>query len=92
MAQDGEPARSRTQRVDARAAYRAWRSFDGVGPATQAFLLARMAVAPLGPMDADLRELKGTDISLGCGHGLVERYLAEINPRVTSVERSDVDE
>jgi cyclopropane fatty-acyl-phospholipid synthase-like methyltransferase len=49
-----------------------------------------MAVAPLGPLERDLRSLRGRVLSLGCGHGLVERYLAEINPWVT-VEGVDLD-
>jgi cyclopropane fatty-acyl-phospholipid synthase-like methyltransferase len=49
-----------------------------------------MAVAPLGPMDPDLRALRGRVISLGCGHALVERYLAEINPEVI-VDGVDLD-
>ena len=65
-----------------RAAYAAWRTFDGIGAATQAFLLARLAVVPLGALDHELRSLRGRVLSLGCGHGLLERYLAEINPAV----------
>ncbi len=65
-----------------RAALAAWRSFDGSGPATQAFLLARLAVVPLGALDTDLRSLSGRVLSLGCGHGLLERYLAQINQSV----------
>jgi cyclopropane fatty-acyl-phospholipid synthase-like methyltransferase len=77
--------------LDARAAWRAWRSFAALGIPTQAFLLARMAVAPLGPMEPELRALRGRVLSLGCGHGAIDRYLAEINADVT-VEGVDLDE
>jgi SAM-dependent methyltransferase len=77
--------------MDVRAAWRAWRSYRGAGASTRAFLLARMAVAPLGPMGPDLRALRGRVLSLGPGHGLLERYLAEINPHVT-VEGVELDE
>lgn len=73
------------------AARRAWTSFSGAGPMTMAFLLARGAVAPLGPMGPELAALRGHVLSLGSGHGLVERYLVEINPEVT-VEGVDLDE
>lgn len=77
--------------MDVGAARRAWGSFAGLGPITRAFLLARMAVAPLGPLDPELRALHGRVLSLGCGHGAIDRYLAEINPDVT-IEGVDLDE
>jgi 2-polyprenyl-3-methyl-5-hydroxy-6-metoxy-1,4-benzoquinol methylase len=77
--------------LDSKAAWRAWISFQGAGPSTLAFLLARMAVAPLGPLDAEFRALRGRVLSLGCGHGVVDRYLAEINSDVT-VDGIDLDE
>jgi cyclopropane fatty-acyl-phospholipid synthase-like methyltransferase len=49
-----------------------------------------MAVAPLGPLEPELRSLRGRVLSLGCGHGLMERYLVEINPEVT-VDGVDLD-
>lgn len=73
------------------AAWRAWTSYRGAGPAVQAFLLARMAVAPLGPLGPEFGALRGNVISLGCGHGAVDRYLAEINPDVT-IDGVDLDE
>ena len=77
--------------MDWRAAWRAWTSYRSAGPAVQAFLVARMAVAPLGPLDPDFRSLRGRVLSLGCGHGAVDRYLAEINPDVT-IDGVDLDE
>jgi 2-polyprenyl-3-methyl-5-hydroxy-6-metoxy-1,4-benzoquinol methylase len=81
---------SDARHADRRAARRALRTFDGAGPVVQAFLLARLFVAPLGPMDRELRQLRGRVLSLGCGHGIVDRYLAEINPEVT-VDGVDLD-
>jgi cyclopropane fatty-acyl-phospholipid synthase-like methyltransferase len=69
--------------VDRTAAWRAWTSFRGLGVGTRAFLLARMAVAPLGPLEPELRALRGRVLSLGSGHGVVDRYLAQLNPLVT---------
>jgi cyclopropane fatty-acyl-phospholipid synthase-like methyltransferase len=68
--------------LDGGAAWRAWMSFRSLPLATRAFLLARLAVAPLGPMEPELRMLRGRVLSLGSGHGLVDRYIAEINPDV----------
>jgi len=68
---------------DLRAARRAWASYRGAPASTRAFLAARLAVVPLGGLDDELRGLKGHVLSLGCGHGIVERYLCEINPDVT---------
>jgi cyclopropane fatty-acyl-phospholipid synthase-like methyltransferase len=77
--------------MDWGAARRAWGSFAGLGAGTRAFLLARMAVAPLGPMGPELQELEGRILSLGCGHGAVDRYIAEVNPGVR-IEGVDLDE
>jgi cyclopropane fatty-acyl-phospholipid synthase-like methyltransferase len=77
--------------LDLRAAYRAWASFRGAGPATRAFLLARLVNAPLGPLDDDLRALRGRVLSLGAGYGLIERYLTELNPGVV-VDGVELDE
>lgn len=68
--------------IDVGAATRAWRSFRGAPAATRLFLGARLAVVPLGALDAELASLRGRVLSLGCGHGIVERYLAERNPDV----------
>jgi cyclopropane fatty-acyl-phospholipid synthase-like methyltransferase len=77
--------------LDVGAARRAWGSFAGLGVATRAFLLARMAVAPLGPLEPELRALRGRVLSLGCGHGAIDRYIAEINPDV-EIDGVDLDE
>lgn len=77
--------------LDRNAAWRAWRSFAPLSPVTQAFLLARMAVAPLGPMDPEIRALRGRVLSLGCGHGAIDRYVTEVNPDVL-IEGVDLDE
>lgn len=50
-----------------------------------------MAVAPLGPLDSEFMALNGKVISLGCGHGAVDRYVAEINPAVI-IDGVDLDE
>ena len=75
--------------LDRAAARRAWASFAGLEVTTRAFLLARMAVAPLGALEAEWRALRGRVLSLGCGYGVVDRYVAELNPAVTidGVER-----
>ena len=71
--------------VDASALRRAWSSYSGAGARTRAFVAARLAVAPLGALDGDLRGLGGRVLSVGCGHAVVERYLAEMNPAVSVV-------
>lgn len=73
------------------AAWRAWHSFRALPAPTRAFLLARLAVAPLGPMEPELRSLRGRVLSLGCGHGLIDRYVAEIN-RDVAIEGIELDE
>jgi cyclopropane fatty-acyl-phospholipid synthase-like methyltransferase len=52
---------------------------------TRAFLLARLSIIPLDAMDSDLRSLRGRVLSVGCGHGVVERYVAQINPHINVV-------
>ncbi len=77
--------------ADLAAARRTLASFAPLSPVTRAFLFARMLVAPLGPLDGDLRSLRGRLLSLGCGHGAIDRYIAEINPHVR-IEGVDLDE
>jgi 2-polyprenyl-3-methyl-5-hydroxy-6-metoxy-1,4-benzoquinol methylase len=73
-----------------RAAFRAWRSYRGAPARTRAFLAARLAVLPLRPLAAEFAELHGRVLAVGSGHGLLERWLAELNPGVT-VDGSDLD-
>ena len=77
--------------LDRVAAWRAWHSFCGVEPRVRAFLFARLLVAGLGPLEPFFRQLHGRILSLGAGHGLVDRYLSEINDTVT-IEGIDRDE
>jgi 2-polyprenyl-3-methyl-5-hydroxy-6-metoxy-1,4-benzoquinol methylase len=72
------------------AAYRAWSSYRGAGLRTRAFLAGRLAALPLRPLARELGELHGRVLSVGSGHGLNERWLAELNPAVT-VDGSDVN-
>jgi 2-polyprenyl-3-methyl-5-hydroxy-6-metoxy-1,4-benzoquinol methylase len=73
-----------------RAAIRAWRSYRGAGAVTRAFLAARLAVLPLKPLAEEFARLRGRVLGVGSGHGIVARYLAELNRDVT-VEGIDVD-
>jgi 2-polyprenyl-3-methyl-5-hydroxy-6-metoxy-1,4-benzoquinol methylase len=73
-----------------KAAFRAWRSYRGAGLRTRAFLGARLAVLPLRPLAAEFARLEGRVLGVGSGHGLLERWLAELNPAVT-VDGSDLD-
>ena len=72
------------------AAVRAWRSYRGTGVRTRAFLAARLAVLPLRDLASEFRRLEGAVLGVGSGHGLLARFLAEVNPRVT-VTGLDVD-
>lgn len=74
----------------ARAAARAWRSYRGSGLRLRAFLLARLAVLPLPGLARELRALDGRVLGVGSGHGLIERWLCELNPRVTA-DATDLD-
>jgi cyclopropane fatty-acyl-phospholipid synthase-like methyltransferase len=75
---------------DLAAAGRTWRSFAGSGPAARLWVAARLAVLPMGALHPELRALSGRVLSVGCGHGAIERYLAEVNPAVT-VEGVELD-
>src|SRR5689334_670579 len=72
------------------AAFRAWRSYRGTGVRTRAFLAARLLVLPLKPLAEEFERLHGRVLGVGSGHGLLARYLAELNPDVT-VTGIDVD-
>src|SRR3954449_6515688 len=73
-----------------RAAIRAWRSYRGAGAVTRAFLGARLMVLPLKALAEEFERFHGRVLGVGSGHGIVARYLAELNPDVT-VEGIDVD-
>lgn len=73
-----------------RAAYRAWRTYRGAGFSTRVFLAARLLVLPLKPLAAEFQQLHGRVLGIGSGHGLLARWLAELNPDVT-VDGYDVD-
>lgn len=63
----------------------AWWSYRTAGPATLAFLAARCAVLPWRTLRRVAPDLRGDLLSVGCGHGLVERYLTRINPELAVV-------
>jgi 2-polyprenyl-3-methyl-5-hydroxy-6-metoxy-1,4-benzoquinol methylase len=67
------------------AAAEACRSFAGAGLGARAWAAARMANAPLGDLDSDLLRMRGRILSVGCGFGVVERYVAIRNPEVEIV-------
>lgn len=71
--------------MDARAGRKAWGSFAGAPPSTRAFLALRLALLATVALDDELLALRGHVLSLGSGHGLLERYLASINPHVEVV-------
>ena len=74
-----------------RAAFRAWRSYRGTGLLVELFLAARLLVLPRKALAKEFRRLHGEVLGVGSGHGLLARWLAELNPdvRVTGI---DIDE
>jgi 2-polyprenyl-6-hydroxyphenyl methylase/3-demethylubiquinone-9 3-methyltransferase len=58
--------------------------------ATRAFVAARLLVLPLKPLAEEFERLHGEVLGVGSGHGVVARFLAELNPDVT-VTGLDVD-
>jgi len=64
------------------AAFRAWRSYRGAPLRVRLFLLARFAVVPRRALAREFRELHGRVLSVGSGHGLLERWIAELNADV----------
>jgi cyclopropane fatty-acyl-phospholipid synthase-like methyltransferase len=68
----------------------AWRSYRGAGIRTRTFLAARLLVLPLKPLASEFERLHGRVLGVGSGHGIVARFLAELNPDVT-VTGLDVD-
>lgn len=67
------------------AAFEACRSFRGAGVGAGAWAAARMANAPLADLDGDFMRLRGRILSVGCGFGVVERYMALRNPEIEIV-------
>src|SRR4051794_33402080 len=65
------------------AAVRAWRSYRGAPFGVRVFLAARFAVLPRRALVREFRTLRGRVLSVGAGHGLMERWLAELSPDVT---------
>jgi 2-polyprenyl-3-methyl-5-hydroxy-6-metoxy-1,4-benzoquinol methylase len=72
------------------AAFRAWRTYRGTGLRTRAFLAARFLVLPRRALAAEFLQLHGRVLGVGSGHGVLARWLAELNPEVT-VDGSDID-
>jgi SAM-dependent methyltransferase len=77
-------------RADRAALRRALASYRGAPAGVRAFAAARSLIAPLGALTAEAAPLSGRMLSLGCGVGLIERYLTEINPRL-KIEGIDLD-
>jgi SAM-dependent methyltransferase len=76
--------------LDGGALWRVFLSYRGAPVVTRAFVAARIIVAPLGPLAEEARPLSGRMLSLGSGISVVERYLAEVNPRL-HIEGVDLD-
>ena len=66
--------------VQARAAWRAFRSYQGAPVGARAFVAARYVVAPMGPLADEFSGIDGVVLSLGSGLSMLERYLAEVRP------------
>ncbi len=62
------------------AALWACHSFRGAHRSALLWAGARMINAPLAALEDDLLSFKGRLLSVGCGFGVVERYLARRNP------------
>jgi 2-polyprenyl-3-methyl-5-hydroxy-6-metoxy-1,4-benzoquinol methylase len=77
-------------RVDLDAARDTFTSFAGTPVGTRAYVLGRIVVAPLGALGQETSMLAGRLLSLGCGLGVVERYLAAANPRL-EIDGVDLD-
>lgn len=77
-------------RRDRAAVRRAFASYQGAPLATRAFVACRLAIAPLAELGKEARSLDGRMLSLGSGISIIERYLAELNPRL-EIEGIDLD-
>ncbi|HEY3141502.1 MAG TPA: class I SAM-dependent methyltransferase [Acidimicrobiales bacterium] len=77
-------------RRDAGALRRTFASYEGAPRITRALVAARLAIAPLRPLERETRSLHGRMLSLGSGISAIERYLVECNP-VLEIEGIDLD-
>ena len=57
--------------------WRTWATYRGTPPITQAFVVARLAIAPLRAIDDELADVSGRVVSLGSGISVIERLIAE---------------
>jgi SAM-dependent methyltransferase len=76
--------------VEWRAVGRAFASYRGAPVGARLFVGARFAIAPLRALGEECGGLSGRMLSLGCGYGALERYLAEVNPDLV-IEGIDLD-
>ena len=74
------------RRVDGtRAAIRALRSYRDAPAPVRLFLAARLAILPRRALAREFAALRGRVLGVGSGHGLLARWLAELNPDVRVV-------
>lgn len=60
--------------------WRTWATYRGTPLVTQAFVVARLAIAPLRAIDGEFADVSGRVVSLGSGISVIERLLAEARP------------
>src|SRR4051812_1616685 len=72
------------------AAVRAWWTYRGHGLRLLVFLAARLAVLPRAALAREYAQFHGRVLGIGSGHGLLARWVAEMNPAVT-IDGYDVD-
>lgn len=68
--------------VDRAAARRTARTYRSTSAWMRAYVAGRICVAPLAVIGDELTGIRGRMLSLGCGAGVIERYVAEVNPDV----------
>ncbi|MGV3758594.1 MAG: class I SAM-dependent methyltransferase [Actinomycetota bacterium] len=78
-------------RFDLGAARRVFESYAGSPLGARAYVAGRLVVAPLGELGREAATLRGRVLSLGSGVGVVERYLAEVNPSL-QIQGVDLDQ
>jgi SAM-dependent methyltransferase len=66
--------------IDLGASRRVFASYAPAPIGTRAYVVGRLVVAPLAALGDAVAGVDGDVLSLGCGLGVVERYLAEVNP------------